>query len=231
MTQITRLFDSPTQAQAAYDELKAQRFENVELLLPPGHRARPPLEELVQPLERAGIDRASAEHYAEGLKRGSAIVSVRAPFGSAMRASDILDRHGPGAAPEIGAMSSRRGDVGQIDATIPDRTAARGAAAAAGSRASEPTASAGRVSDAPRSTGPKTLSQMLGIPELIDSNTFFSGFPLLIRSTRPPNTKPPVPDSSLPAKQKPSASLVDDPAPVSNLLGLPVLSKNQQRRN
>lgn len=48
---------------------------------------------------------------------------------------------------------------------------------------SKPAVSTRNGSHADLRTGPRTLSQWLGIPELIDSDTFFSGFPLLIRPT------------------------------------------------
>jgi hypothetical protein len=198
MTQMTRLFDIPSQAQAAFDDLKQRRFEQVELLLPTGIRERRPGDDLIARLQRAGIDSARAEACADAVRRGSAVVAVRAPFGSAKLAAAILDRHAPDASP-------------QPVSTPP--------------RASGDTESPSRPTAARRSSGPKTLSQMLGIPELIASNTFFSGFPLLIRSRPLPSPRRQVPDSSRPAKQ--TATRIDDPAPASNWLGLPVLSKNR----
>jgi hypothetical protein len=177
MTQINRLFDSSVEARAAFDELKERRFEDVELLLAADNRAPRSIEDLVEAIKRAGVEPSRADVYADGVRRGGAFVSVRAPFGSAVRATEILDRHGATTTPK---PIARRRDEGTTDANARVRTVS-GQSDRKASPASGPSESSGRVSAAPPSRGPRTLSQMLGIPELIDSNTFFSGFPLLIR--------------------------------------------------
>ena len=49
---------------------------------------------LLGALVGAGIPREHAEVYAEGVRRGGVVVSVRAPDDLAMRVENILDRHG-----------------------------------------------------------------------------------------------------------------------------------------
>ena len=76
-----------------------------------------------------------------------------------------------------------------------------------------------RLTGAPRLTESRTTFGSLGFPELTDSNFFLSSLfgPLLANSK---------PFSSLAASQKASAKLINDPAPFSSMLGLPVLSKH-----
>lgn len=70
------------------------------------------------------------------------------------------------------------------------------------------------LSGSPRLTDSRTTSEWLGLPTLVSSDAFFSGFPLLIKSK---------PFSSLSKNQNGSAKLIDEPAPFSKALGLPVL--------
>jgi hypothetical protein len=158
MTLITRVFDNPGRAQAALDELQAHQFANAEVVEAP-----------------------------EG--RGKTMLRVDAPFGTGVRVEEILKRHANGGVPAAAAPKSVAAPAA--------RPAAKPAAAAAppppGATAQPPSRSAamspgperaasdrGGAHDGVKS-GPRTLSSLLGIPELIDSDTFFSGFPLLIR--------------------------------------------------
>ncbi|NVN88579.1 MAG: hypothetical protein HXX15_21065 [Rhodopseudomonas sp.] len=76
-----------------------------------------------------------------------------------------------------------------------------------------------RLTGAPRLTDSRTTFGSLGFPELTNPNFFLSTLfgPLLTNSK---------PFSSLAASQKASAKLINDPAPFSSMLGLPVLSKH-----
>ncbi|WP_022723312.1 hypothetical protein [Rhodopseudomonas sp. B29] len=101
-----------------------------------------------------------------GARGGFPAVRVDAPFGTALRVTAILERNGgteAGPQPATTAAS-----VGQ--------STARPAAPTNGAATAQP-----QRRDAELRTGPRTLSAMLGIPELISSDTYFSGFPLLIR--------------------------------------------------
>ncbi|RED38400.1 hypothetical protein BJ123_104151 [Rhodopseudomonas thermotolerans] len=158
MTQITRTFDSAAQAKTALAELKQRGFHQVELIELPDRR---------------------------GPNGGGAVVRVEPPFGSALAATAILDRHGgkesaPGAAnPEPAAsplQQPAKADTqplsgGAKQAPSPAKTAA-------------PRTAAPQERRQELRSGPSTLSEWLGIPVLIDSNTYFSGFPLLLRPSR-----------------------------------------------
>mgnify|MGYP000848174774 FL=1 len=139
----------------------------------------------------------NVEQVSDG--NGGTIVAVEPPFGMGSRAEAILSRV-PGSKPGNGAALHSNG-------------AANGHAGH-GVTISSST----RLTGAPRLIGPKTTSEWLGLPTLIDSNTFVSGFPLLLRSK---------PFSSLSKNQNASATLIDNPAPFSTALGLPVLIKSR----
>ncbi|UYO40424.1 hypothetical protein KQX62_03665 [Rhodopseudomonas palustris] len=165
MTQITRTFDSATQAKAAVAELKQRGFNRVELVEVPDRR---------------------------GPSGGGAVVRVEPPFGSALVASGILERHG---GKEAGATSTAGSPAPAL--AQPARTEAQPAPdSAAQAVKSAPVASPARPAppQARREelrSGPRTVSEWLGIPLLINSNTFFSGFPLLLRPSRKaPAAKP-----------------------------------------
>ncbi|MBI5128009.1 MAG: hypothetical protein HZA66_01080 [Rhodopseudomonas palustris] len=168
MTQITRVFDNPSRANAALDELRSRGFTNAELI--------------------AG---------AEG--RGKTTLQVEAPFGTAVRVEQILKRHAngsPGAAPTPAAATAKPAIV--TAPTPPQPPNASPPSRLAATKPEPATPQPARTAAAPRNgsdairRGPRTLSQLLGIPELIDSDTFFSGFPLLIRPTPKRADEPPV---------------------------------------
>jgi hypothetical protein len=95
MTQtISRLYSSPASAAAAVEELKNGGFaeEAVRLVAPaPGDAD----DGIVAAIVAGGVPTAHAPVYADGVRRGETLVSVRAPFGFAVTATEILDRHGP----------------------------------------------------------------------------------------------------------------------------------------
>ncbi|WP_175557731.1 hypothetical protein [Rhodopseudomonas pseudopalustris] len=155
------MFDNPGRARAALDELKAQRFDSAEMVAGP-----------------------------EG--RGQTLLRVEAPFGTAIRVEEILDRHAnagtpaPAAAAAKPAVTTAPPQAAQPPSRLPAAKTepAKSPSAklpSAEPRSAEPGAPARNVADGGGNSRPRTLSQILGIPELIDSDTFFSGFPLLIR--------------------------------------------------
>lgn len=154
MAQITRAFDSVAQAKAAVEELKKRRFDSVELV--------------------ESTDR----------RDGGAVVRVEAPFGTAVAVTDVLERNGGKRAKPM-PMPVPPNESAPPPAAKLQPASAQPAKPptnpAAVSQPAQPTPAVASRSRAELRSGPRTLSQMLGIPELIDSNTFFSGFPLLIR--------------------------------------------------
>ncbi|WP_322515307.1 hypothetical protein SR870_20275 [Rhodopseudomonas palustris] len=180
MVQITRVFDNPGRANAALDELRSQGFDTAELASGPDGR-------------------------------GKTTLRIEPPFGTAVRAEQILDRHANGAgAPSTAARATAARATAPVTAPQPAgivvapkppqppssqsgssaqpagrATARRETDTAAPDRSEtpKPATSTRNGTSTGTKSGPRTLSQLLGIPELIDSDTFFSGFPLLIRPT------------------------------------------------
>ena len=223
MTQITRVYDSSKSATDAVAELKTRGFKDIGVVTAPQSRGgRSNGVDVVQTVKQTGIPSNYVEAYAERVKRGGAVVTVKAPFGSAITATEILNKYGPDKAPGPASSSGNGADSGAAPLSsalhVPLLTESSGS-------------SSGSVA------GSRTLSSALGLPELISSDSFFSGFPLL-RSSKPYSSlsqsqapwsslsKSQEPFSSLSNNQNGSASLVNDPAPFSSMLGLPVLIKS-----
>lgn len=125
-------------------------------------------------LKAQGFSNAELAPAAEG--QGRTTLRLDAPFGTGLKAETILDRHAhangsAAAAPQPATAKLSEPAVAQAKAAPPPEPPAKPVA----SKRNGP-------HDGVRKR-PRTLSQMLGIPELIDSDTFFSGFPLLIRPT------------------------------------------------
>jgi hypothetical protein len=223
MTQITRVYDSSKSATDAVAELKTRGFKDVDVVAAPQSRGgRSNGGDVVQSVKKTGIPSNYVEAYAERVKRGGAVVTVSAPFGTASTAADILNKYGPDKAPGPASSSGNGADTSAAPLSsalhIPLLTESSGG-------------TSGSV------TGSWTLSSALGLPELISSNSFFSGFPLLTDSkpfSSLSHSQAPwsslarsqEPFSSLSSNQNGSASLVNDPTPLSSMLGLPVLLKS-----
>ncbi|MGX7741618.1 hypothetical protein [Rhodopseudomonas parapalustris] len=112
-------------------------------------------------------------------RRGGAAVRVEPPFGSALAATAILDRHSGKQATTAPAPPAPPAKA----EVQPARESARPIAPPVAPAASPAPAPLPARREELRS-GPRTVSEWLGIPVLIDSDTFFSGFPLLLRSSR-----------------------------------------------
>lgn len=102
MPVITRLFDSREQAMAAVAELKQNGFSDdpIDVIGPAegqgeGESVGASDDALLASITRTGVPQARAEAYAEGVRRGGTVVAVRAPFGFASTATEILDRFNP----------------------------------------------------------------------------------------------------------------------------------------
>jgi hypothetical protein len=109
---------------------------------------------------------------------GGAVVKVEAPFGTASTATEILNRHGGKTTPSAATEPARISPTPQQQTPSQPKS---NPASSTTTSASSPHHGEGRL------TAPRTLSEVLGIPELISSNTFFSGFPLLLHPTRSPH--------------------------------------------
>jgi hypothetical protein len=89
---ITRIYDSPEKAQKAADELKKFTPESqVHVVNPSGQEAA----SLEVALTATGMSAGSAKVYAEAVGRGRSVVTVAPMFGSAARATEVLDSADP----------------------------------------------------------------------------------------------------------------------------------------
>ncbi|MFC0238897.1 hypothetical protein [Rhodopseudomonas telluris] len=109
--------------------------------------------------------------------QGGTTLRLEPAFGTGLRAEEILNRHARSGPPSGRSAAAAKPAVAEAPPTV-SPAAARSAPPEA---TAKPTPPHRNGSHEGVRTGPRTLSQLLGIPELIDSDTFFSGFPLLIR--------------------------------------------------
>jgi hypothetical protein len=228
MTQIARVYDDAQSATAAANELRKRRLGNVAVVSAPPNdtqQASNP-DYIVAAIREAGFRISAADTYADRVKRGGSVVIVDAAFGTAATAIRILERHGPGETVSPGGAPAARPSAGASARNVEPDTAAAPLSAAL----RLPVLTGSTPSASP--PGSATTSAMLGVPELMRSG---SSFPLLTEnqdgwSSLAHSQKP---FSSLTASQKPlstlahnqngAATLIDNPAPLSSLLGLPVL--------
>ena len=212
---ITRMYRSHDKAMAAVAELGQDRAYDgrVHVVAPPGVASGDPgavdasLESIVAAITRVNVLRARAEIYAEGVLRGGTLVMVHALWGTAMEATEILDRFDP------------------IDAGVPEpepELAVWDPAAPFSSKLRLPV-----LSDDPTpfssfwnlpvlARGRASFSACLGMPELTNAGWSFSavlGLPLLSDDPAPLSGMLNIP------------TLSSDAAPLSSLLNLPALSK------
>jgi len=91
---ISRLFSSSTNAAAAVKDVQDYRFGDNEVFTIEG-AAGASVEDLTAQIAQAGVAKADAAAYADKVKGGATLVVVHAPFGSARKATVLLDRHQP----------------------------------------------------------------------------------------------------------------------------------------
>jgi hypothetical protein len=190
---ITRHYGTSEQAAAAVKELEGRGFtaESIAVIGPSGDAAAS--------LRKAGVAPSAAKAYAEAMTRGGTTVTVRAPFGSASLAIEMMEKFNPT-------------DLG-IDDTY---RASYEFGAAFSSLLGLPVLS----------SNPTPLSSAIGMPALSydqDSNTRLMrdpgplsglfGLPLLSRN------RPKTSSFGLPL-------LSGNATPLSSMLGLKVLSRN-----
>ena len=85
---VIGLFSSEEVAQRVIDDLRAQGFNQRNINHLQGDR-----EDLEDELEREGVSNTDASYYAEGLRQGGALVSVRAEDDHVNEAVEIMNRH------------------------------------------------------------------------------------------------------------------------------------------
>ena len=94
---INRMYDNHTSANRAADALRSNRFNRFTHVHVVSRSASPeaPLDDIVAEVMKAFVLKSHARVLAQRIQRGGTLVTVHAPFGSAVAAINILDRHGP----------------------------------------------------------------------------------------------------------------------------------------
>jgi hypothetical protein len=220
---ISRLFSSSTNAAAAVKDVLDYRFGENEVFTIEGG-AGSSHDDLVAQIVQAGIARDDAPAYADKLKGGASLIVVHAPFGSARKATVLLDRHQPllsvvasAPAPE-GIRYDRKAPLSSLFQWKP--------------LLSDPT---------PFSSffrwptiSPFSLSRARGFAELSDNVSPLSKalkWPLLTEDAAPLSQKMKwrlLSDDSAPLSRRMNwSTLSNNPSPLSTLLGVQVLSKGR----
>ena len=220
---ISRLFGSSTNAAAAVKEVLEYRFGENEVFTVEGG-AGGSRDDLIAQIAQAGVAREDAGAYADKVQGGATLVVVHAPFGSARKATVLLDRHQP----------------------LPAAVAAKPSPPPITYNRATPVSSLFQwkmlLSDpAPLSSFmrwatimPFSFSRSRGMAELTDDVAPLSkrlNWPLLSPDSAPLSGKMNwrlLTDDPAPFSRRMNwASLSSNPAPLSTLLGLSVLSKSR----
>jgi len=217
---ISRLFSSSTNAAAAVKDVQDYRFGDNEVFTIEG-AAGASVEDLTAQIAQAGVAKADAAAYADKVKGGATLVVVHAPFGSARKATVLLDRHQPLPSPVAAAPV---GPAYRYDKAAP-----------LSSIYQWPTLSS---NPAPLSSfwnlpllTDYSASRAAGRSELSDDAAPLSNWFKI--STLSDNATPLSNWLKFPILRDASTgrnNLVNDPSPLSRWLGLPVLSRPTARR-
>jgi hypothetical protein len=257
MTQaISRLYASSADAAAAVSELKETGFaeDAISVIGPvlPADAGMPD-DAIAATIVQAGVPSAHAATYAEGVRSGETLVSVRAPFGYANTATEILSKHSPTATdlPDDGyevpvrdpaaPLSSALGWKVLLDNPTP-LSSFLGWAALSTKRTppkpdrelvDDPAPFSKKIGMEVLSDKPAILSGHLGWRVLSDDPTPLStrlGWPILSKEQKPPATRfgwPLLSDEPAPlSKRFGWRVLSDEPAPLSKRFGWRVLSSD-----
>jgi hypothetical protein len=194
-------------------------------------------ESLVEAIAANWVPKWEARIYAEGVRRGGSLVSVRAPFGTAAQAIEILDSFEPIDA-GVPVLSE---SLPEWDEAAPISSAFRMAV-----RYDDPTPFSTFWNLPVLIDRVWSLSRVLGLNELVDSSSGLSSFfhiPTLTEKAAWLSSKfglPMLSESAtplsdllhLPVLKTSNISFVDriglkqNPAPLSSLLGLPALANH-----
>jgi len=218
---IPRLFSSSTNAAAAVKDVLDYRFGDNEVFTIEGG-AKATLDDLKAQIAQAGVAKADAAAYADKVKGGATLIVVHAPFGSAMKATVLLDRHQPLPSPVAAAPAGKplRYDKATPLSSIYQWPTLSSNPAPFSSFWNLPLLSDYSASRAAGrselSDNAAPLSNWFKLSTLSDSPTPLSNWfkmPVLKDATTGRN------------------NLMDDPSPLSRWLGLPVISRpsNQGR--
>jgi hypothetical protein len=168
---IVRLFESAARADEGIKRLKGWGFEDeVVSRIAPGGGSE---EAITNAIAAAYVLKSHARVYARGVARGGTLVVVRAPFGTAVIAGQLLDSAGTIDAGEV--PGEPRG--AQWDDAAPFSSALRLSAISRGSRQYTPVL---------LSEGGGTTCSSLGIPEISSGGPTTGGFMALLSKNKTP---------------------------------------------
>lgn len=92
--EISRMYASREAAQNAVEDLAEDGFDDVFVVSPPD-KPDVPLSAIAAQIAHGRVYLPDAKIYAQGVANGGTLVTVHAPFGSGMKATSILESHGP----------------------------------------------------------------------------------------------------------------------------------------
>ncbi len=92
--EITRMYPSAAKATAAADELREEGFADVFVVTPPTANDVP-VSAIAAQIAQGRVLLADARIYAKGVSEGGSLVTVHAPFGTGVLATNILESKGP----------------------------------------------------------------------------------------------------------------------------------------
>ncbi len=193
MQTISRLYANKESAHKAWNELKNKGFSDSYLFAPPaagedGGPVAASTGAILDEMVNAYILKSHAAIYARRVSQGASLVTVHAPFSGGLKATSILDRHGPidSGVPEPASSTFL------YDETVPFSSAFRMPLLTKCAHPFEaivgvPSLITGNVAYRARSTpvNPTPLSSALGLPLLSRNPAPFSSLfklPLLIES-------------------------------------------------
>lgn len=90
--EISRMYAKATEAEKAVEELREEGFTDVFVVSPPS-KPDVPLSAIAAQIAHGRVLLSDARIYAEGVARGGSLVTVHAPFGSGMLATNILESY------------------------------------------------------------------------------------------------------------------------------------------
>ena len=220
---IPRLFSSSTNAAAAVKDVLDYRFGENEVFTIEG-AAGSSREDLVAQIAQAGIAKQHVAAYADKVQGGSTLIVVQAPFGSARKATVLLDRHQPlpaVVAPPLAPARMSYDKATPVSSIFQWKTLI-----------SDPTPLSSFFRWAVLS--PFSLSRSRGFSELTDNVAPLSkalNWPLLTENVAPLSQKMKwglLSHDAAPLSRRLNwRTLSSDPAPLSTLLGVQILSKGR----
>lgn len=205
MTQtISRTYQGRENADAAAAELQKAGFDgrDINVVAP----VEAPDEQVLAQIQGGGVSATQAEAYADRIKRGETLVSIKAAFGYAALATGILEKHGP------------------ADTGIPEQGYEKA-----------PTDPAAPLSSAcgwrVLSSDPAPLSSALRLPLLLNREPRRGPNTELVDNPAPLSKVVNAPvltdEPAILSSRFGWRVLLGDPAPLSKRVGMPVLSQEQ----